>query len=198
LKAPAEAIADFLRSSRCGLACTCLPATCATGTIVTPGGPGPNLPKWPVMASSSTVTGRDPDRGVSAAQRYELIACRRPGSNPPKWPVMASSSHATPGRDLYRMSGHHPMRMSPGASAPRLRTCVMRPGLHRRACRRSGSGGPPPPVLLSRTLIAAATAISTATLQATKLLFLVAAEGSSRTPAGRRRALLGDLGWAPG
>jgi hypothetical protein len=56
----------------------------------------------------------------------------------------------------------------------------------------------PPTVLLSRTLIAAATAISAAMLQATKLLFLAAAEGSSRTPAGRRRALLGDLGWAPG
>jgi hypothetical protein len=49
--------------------------------------------------------------------------------------------------------------------------------------------------LLTRTLIAAATAISAAMLQATKLLFLVAAEGSSRAPAGRRRALLGDLGW---
>jgi hypothetical protein len=52
--------------------------------------------------------------------------------------------------------------------------------------------------LLTRTLIAAATAIIAAMLQATKLLFLAAAEGSSRAPAGRRRVLLGDLGWAPG
>jgi hypothetical protein len=34
------------------------------------------------------------------------------------------------------------MRMSPGASAPHLRTCVMLPGLRRRACWRNGSGGP--------------------------------------------------------
>jgi len=40
------------------------------------------------------------------------------------------------------MSGHHPMRMSPDASALRLRICVMLPGLRRRACWRIGSGGP--------------------------------------------------------
>jgi hypothetical protein len=44
--------------------------------------------------------------------------------------------------DLDSMSGHHPMRMSPGASAPRLRTRVVMRGLRRRARRRSGSGGP--------------------------------------------------------
>jgi hypothetical protein len=38
------------------------------------------------------------------------------------------------------MSGHHPMRMSPDASALRLRTCVMLPGLRRRRLRLAGSG----------------------------------------------------------
>ena len=66
--------------------------------IVTPGRPGPNLPNWPVMASRSNVTGRDPGPRVSAALRYEATACRRPGRNPPKWPVMASGSDGTPGR----------------------------------------------------------------------------------------------------
>src|SRR6185437_11382066 len=93
------------------------------------------------------------------------------------------------------MSGHHPMRVSAGASALRLRICVMLPNLRRRACWRLGSGGPPT-VLLTRTLIAAATAIGAAMLQATKLLFLAAAEGSSRAPAGRRRVLPDDLSWA--
>ncbi len=68
--------------------------------IVTPGGPGPNLPKWPVMASSSNVTGRDPGPRVSAARPDEAIACRRPGPNPPKWPVMAGGSDVMPGRVL--------------------------------------------------------------------------------------------------
>ena len=46
--------------------------------------------------------------------------------------------------DLHRMSGHHPMRMSPGASASalRLRICVMLSRLRRRACWRIGGGGP--------------------------------------------------------
>jgi hypothetical protein len=55
-----------------------------------------------------------------------------------------SSLPGAPGSrcDLDSMSGHHPIRMSPGASAPRLRTWVVMRGFRRRARRRSGSGGP--------------------------------------------------------
>jgi hypothetical protein len=59
-EAPAEAIAEFLRSSRCGLGVHLLASDQRYDAIVTPGGPGPNPPKWPVMASGSNVTGRDP------------------------------------------------------------------------------------------------------------------------------------------
>jgi len=48
--------------------------------IVTPGGPGPNLPKWPVMASGSNATGRDPGaRGQCSAA---LRAHRLPRAGP--------------------------------------------------------------------------------------------------------------------
>jgi hypothetical protein len=47
------------------------------------------------------------------------------------------------GVGLHRMSRHHPMRMSPGASALWLRICVMLPGLRRRACWRSAADTAP-------------------------------------------------------
>jgi hypothetical protein len=86
-EALAEAIAEFLR--RRDAACVhVLASDQRYDAIVTPGGPGPNPPKWPVMASSSNVTGRDPgSRGqCSAALRGHRLP--KAGPNPPKWPVM--------------------------------------------------------------------------------------------------------------
>jgi hypothetical protein len=45
-------------------------------TIVAPGGPGSNLPKWPAMAGGRHVTGRDAGRGAGTAWRRP--GCVRP------------------------------------------------------------------------------------------------------------------------
>ena len=138
------------------------------------------------------------------------------------------------------------MRMSPGASAPRLRTWVVMRGLRRRARRRSGSGGPGDSLAEQDadrrghgdqrrhapggSLEAAAAGrprgyllrgghagvprtagrirrtsrrdegLTGARLasHAAKAAIPGGSRGSSRTPAARRHALLGDLDCAPG
>jgi hypothetical protein len=81
--------------------------------IVTPGGPGPNLPKWPVMASGSNATGRDPGaRGQCSAA---LRAHRLPRAGPESAEV-ASGSDVMPGRWLAGSAQRSGVRAGCGRS----------------------------------------------------------------------------------